>query len=188
MKKHIYFVTTNEGKFEEVNKWCKELDPNIILEQAALDIPEIQSLDVEEVAIAKAKDAWKKLKKPLLIDDGGIYLEKYSLFPGTLSKYVYQSIGLDGVLTLAGENRNASFINCLVFINSQDNYKIFLGKTKGKLIQLNEPIRNKNLPFTQIFMPEGSDITLAQLKGTEEEKKYHYRYNSLKEFINWINN
>src|SRR5690242_7385651 len=100
MTKTLYFVTTNAGKFEEVKKWINELDPSIDLIQVSLDIPEHQSLDVHKVALAKAIDAWNLVKKPLLIDDGGIYLEKYNKFPGTLSKFVADGIGIEGILTL----------------------------------------------------------------------------------------
>ncbi len=84
MKNNIIFVTANKGKFDEVVKFISELDPTITVEQAALDLPEIQSLDVEKISVNKAELAWEQIKKPLIVDDGGIYLDQYNNRRGTL--------------------------------------------------------------------------------------------------------
>lgn len=188
MKKHIYFVTTNTNKFEEVNQWLKELEPTINLEQAKFDIPEIQSLDVKEVASTKTHDAWSKLQKPLLIDDEGLYLEKYPLFPGTLTKLVRKAIGIEGILQLAGDNKNAFIINCLVYIESSEKFELFEGITKGKLIEPVGGDKDKKLKSIDVLVPEGYDKTFSELEKIGQSKNFHYRYQALKSFISWLNN
>lgn len=181
----IYFVTTNPGKFQGVKKWIEELDPEIVIEQKALDIPEYQSLNVDEVAVGKAKDAWQLIKSPLLIDDGGIFLEEYNNFPGTFSKQIFQCIGLEGFWKLAKENPKGYFLNALVFIDGPDSYQIFHGKTEGTFIKPEDEVQNTNLPYTEIFIPDGSDITFAKMRGTEEEKKLYHRRKSVIKFLQW---
>ena len=73
----LTFVTGNNGKFKEVERYINELAPTITLKQAAIDLPECQSLDIRTVALGKAQKAWELLQAPVLIDDGGIYLERY---------------------------------------------------------------------------------------------------------------
>lgn len=184
----LYFVTGNASKFKEVKHWLSELNPYIDLRQADIDLPEIQSLDVQEVAMQKAKEAWRLIKKPLLIDDGGIYIERYNNFPGTLSKYVYQGIGLDGFWLLAKDNPRGSFANCLVYCSSEHDYQIFNGVSTGTIVEPTEPIVDTKFPFTYVFIPDGTNKTFAQLKGSEEEKKFHHRYKSLQEFTQWLKN
>lgn len=183
----LLFVTTNTGKFQEVQRWLAQWMPDIQLEQAALDIPEYQSLDVYEVARGKALHAWQCLQKPLLIDDGGIYLERYTNFPGTLSKYVYQGIGFEGIWKLACGDPRAYFLSCLVYITSPDNYQFFDGICKGTLINpMGVQVTHKQLPFTDIFVPSGTTQVFSALKNTVQEEQCHHRAAALKKFVLWF--
>lgn len=187
MNNKLVFVTTNTGKFQEVKQWLEKWDSNIQLEHASLDIPEYQSLDVHEVALGKAQQAWRCLKKPLLIDDGGIYLEKYNNFPGTLSKYVYQGIGFDGIWKLAQDDPRAYFLSCLVYITNLEQYYFFDGVCKGTIIKpTGKQVTHKQLPFTDIFVPAGARSVFSTLKGTAEEERYHHRAAALKKFVVWF--
>jgi hypothetical protein len=55
----VAFVTGNRGKLEEVRRiWAAEPGgPPVELTAVALDLPEIQSLDLVEVLRAKAREA-----------------------------------------------------------------------------------------------------------------------------------
>lgn len=187
MDRTITFVTTNAGKFEEVSHWLKRLEPSIKLEQATLAIPEIQSLDIYEVALDKAHRAWSALKKPLIIEDGGVYFERYNQFPGTLSRYVFEGIGFDGLWMLAKDDPRAYFLGLLVYIDSAHGPHCFEGMCKGTIVELRPEIKSHpDLPFTKIFVPEGATKTFAELRGTEEEKKYHHRLQAMQQFVAWL--
>lgn len=187
-KKRIKFVTTNNGKFEEAARWLHELEPSLVLEQAVFDIPEIQSLDAAYVGIQKAQSAWRILQEPLLVDDGGIYLTRYNNFPGPLSKYVYEGLGLEGFWELAQPDPRCYFLNVFVYKDNNDTHEIFEGKCSGRvqdpaLVKIDG---HSQLPFTKLLIPEGSTKSLAQLRGTEEEKKYNHRHQALKNFVAWL--
>lgn len=184
--KEIYFVTGNEHKFHEVKQWLNELDPYIDLKQAAVDLPEIQSLDVEEIARLKAREAWRLIGKPVLIDDGGIYLEQYHKFPGALTKYIFQGIGLEGIWLLAKNNPRAYFANCLVYATSETEQHLFWGKAEGTVIDIAGKPFDEKMPFTYVFIPDGTDKTFAQMRGKDEEKPFHHRYKSLQSFVAWL--
>jgi non-canonical purine NTP pyrophosphatase (RdgB/HAM1 family) len=182
----LTFVTTNTGKFEEVQRCINELAPTITLKHAAIDLPEYQSLDIRAVALGKAQRAWELLKEPVLIDDGGIYLEHYHNFPGTLSKYVYEGIGADGIWLLAKEHPRAYFLSCLVYMIDPANYHFFEGICRGAILEPLSVIPNSNLPYTYMFVPEGQNKTMAQLRNTEEEKEFHHRLKAVKQLVNYI--
>lgn len=184
----ITFVTTNTGKFEEVKRWLAQLDPAILLEHSNIDLPEYQSLDVQEVALGKAKEAWAILQKPLLIDDGGIYIERYNKFPGTLSKYVFQGIGLEGFWLLAQEDPRAYFLSCLVYCSGPNTFNIFEGICAGTVIKPSGSITHTQLPYTEIFIPYGCSKTFAQLRGSSEEQLYHHRFKALASLVGWLRN
>lgn len=185
--KTVTFVTSNKGKFAEVQRYLKEFDASIILEQAELELPELQSLDIHAIALGKAKKAYKILKKPLLIDDGGIYLERYNNFPGPLVKYVFQGIGLEGFWLLAKDDPRVYFLSCLVYYYGPNQYQIFEGTCHGTVIKPTGKILESSLPFTSIFIPQGSTKSLAEIRNTPEERACHHRRKALEKFVTWLN-
>lgn len=184
--KRILFVTGNNGKFEQVSRWVKELNPSIELEQINLDIPEYQSLDITYIASNKAAHAWEILKKPLVVDDFGVYLESFNQFPGPLAKFVYEGIGLEGFWKLAKENPKGSFASCFVYIDQNGKKNIFQGSSQGNFIELKKEVLDVDLPYTYIFVPNGTTKTLAQLKGTSDDKKFNHRFKAVEKWINSI--
>lgn len=188
MKNLIMFVTTNNAKFEEIQRWLHELDPSLSLVQAALDIPERQSLDAQIIAQEKARMAYQQLRVPLLVDDGGLYLERFHQFPGPLSKYVYQGIGLDGLWELAKPDPRAYFSTVLAYYDGQREFCAH-GTNHGRLIDPQSPLvvaqGHAQMPFTKIFIPDGYQKTMAELRGTEEEKIIHHRMHALRKFVTW---
>ena len=185
MQKEIYYVTTNDGKFEEVADFIQRNEPQIKLKQFKTDIPEIQILDQKAIAIDKAKKAWNIIKKPLLIDDAAIYFEKYNNFPGTLTKHVAQGIGFEGIKKLIDSEDKATLLLHMVYIDTPEKVTIFEGKSEGTLIKPEKFSGNPNLPFGCFFIPNGSTKTLTQMKKTKEGDKYNHRLKALKEFLKW---
>jgi len=187
MIKDLIFATTNSQKFQDVKRYIDKLNPSIILHQTDLEILEPQSLDIKEIAIFKAKYAWEQIKKPLIIDDGGIFIEKYNQFPGALSKWVFKGIGLDGIWLLAQENPKAYFQSTIAYIDGPDNVKLFSGIITGKIVKPKQSVQNLIMPYTEIFMPDGTDKVYAELKHTIDENKYNHRYKATEELVKWFN-
>lgn len=187
MDKHIIFVTGNPDKFKEVEGYLKELDPEITLQQVPVDLPEYQGLDIKKIALAKAQEAWCLLHKPLLIDDGGIYLERYNNFPGPLIKYVLEGIGLEGFWLLAKDDPRAYFLSCLVYYYGPEQYQIFEGTCSGTIIAPTGHVSRKQMPFGDMFIPHGSTSTLAQLQHTSEAQSCHHRRKALAKLVEWLN-
>ena len=186
MKKNLIFVTGNSGKFEEAQKIFVKHAPEIQLIQEEIDIDEIQSLDLKKIAIDKAHKAWHHVKKPLIIDDGGFFLSAYNAFPGALSKFVMQGIGIEGIFKLAERNKEASFRNYFVYIDRPGSYELFEGVCKGTFVRPEKCIVDKRLPFRAYFKPEGSEKTYAELAAQETNEFHdHHRVKSLKKFIHW---
>jgi len=60
----MIFATSNHQKLKEFESIL-----GIKLNHSDLDLDEIQSVDVEEVAIHKAKQAYELLKEPVIVED-----------------------------------------------------------------------------------------------------------------------
>ena len=53
----------------------------------------------------KAQDAFSKCKKPLIVEDDGIFIDSLGGFPGPYSSYVHKTIGNKGILNLLKYNK-----------------------------------------------------------------------------------
>ena len=100
-------VTGNPGKAAEVAAFFGDL---VEVDHVALEIPEIRSNDIAEIARGKARYAFDQLKIPLLVDDTGFFIDALGGFPGPYAAYVLNSIGNTGILRriLAKRRQNES--------------------------------------------------------------------------------
>ncbi len=187
MSKELYYVTGNDGKFKEVKDFLERYNPEITLKQYHVDLVEHQTFDQRAIALSKAKQGWDLLQKPLLVDDAGIYFEKYNNFPGVFTKFIYHGIGFEGLLKLTEEDSRAYFLLYLVYIDGPKSYEVFEGKCQGKITwEQNGATAHPKLPYDEIFLPDGSAKTYAQLRGSQEMDEYAYRLKALRKFLKWF--
>lgn len=185
MTKKLSYVTSNIGKFQEVQQELILSAPEIELEHLCFEIQEIQSYDQLEITLDKAQKAWALIQKPLILDDAAIYFERYSKFPGTLSKYVSLGLGLEGIKRLFDEGDKAYFLLHMVYIDSPDSYQIFEGYCEGHLTKPKTLEGHPQLPYDAFFIPNNEKQTYAQIRGTPLAEKYLYRLQALKKFLAW---
>ena len=169
--KTIFFVTTNPNKLEEARK-VLELS-NLKIEPVILELPEVQHFSQEYVVTEKLKHAYKKLKKPVFVDDTGIYFSNYADFPGTMTKFVVNSLKLEGIMRLIDEGSKAVFRTLVGFTDGKKTI-ICEGKLEGQLTKKIPTNVNPIMPFSSIFVPFGEKQTLSQL-GDEYLKHHSHR-------------
>ena len=161
----IYYATGNLGKFEEAKSYLAKHEPDIELIQFTEPLSEIQTKNQKEIALHKSRRAWERLHKPLIVDDSGIFFEKYGTFPGTLTKHVFEGIGFRGLMRLVKPHDRATFILNMIFVDQKGNPHIFEGTSSGQIIHPEKFEANPQFPYDEIFMPDGSDKTYAELRG-----------------------
>ncbi|MFH1589272.1 MAG: non-canonical purine NTP pyrophosphatase [archaeon] len=130
----LYFVTSNKSKYEWARQRLKSA--NIELEQFKTDLPESRDFRVSDVAINKAKKAFEILKKPLLVEDRGFYIEALNGFPATFVGLMHKTMGVQGIIKLMENNKNrkALFISVLAYVNEKGTIKIFEEREKGFIV------------------------------------------------------
>ncbi|MES3516605.1 MAG: non-canonical purine NTP pyrophosphatase [Natronomonas sp.] len=106
----LTYVTTNEGKIDEAAAY---LDCDV--ESLGYDYTEIQSDDIETVAIRGARDAYEHVGTPVLVDDAGLFLDGFDGFPGPYSAYVEDTLGVETVGRLArNEDETRAQFRCVL--------------------------------------------------------------------------
>jgi XTP/dITP diphosphohydrolase len=181
--KVAYFVTSNIHKFLEASSVLSEY--KIATAKLRVEAVEIQDDSLENIAKYSVQDAVKNCGLPVFVEDAGLFVEALGGFPGPYSKYVYNTVGVKGILKLMKniENRNAYFISVVAFGSPDEQPTCFVGKVKGK-ISLQE-IGGSGFGYDPIFVPsEGDGRTFAEMTTTEKNGLSH-RAEALRKFALW---
>jgi XTP/dITP diphosphohydrolase len=169
----IYFVTSNKNKLREFEEILGFSINNI-----ALDLDEIQAIEVEKVVKHKVKQAFEKVKKPVIAEDTGLYIESLNGLPGALGKFFDKTIGYSRLCKLVHGNRKALAKTVIGYFDGL-KYRDFVGKIEGSIAK--EAKGDNNFGWDIIFIPKGFNITLAQM-SSEEKNKISMRKIALEKF------
>jgi len=181
----IIFVSSNPGKIEEVSKHLKNFGIEVV--GKVLELPEVSSDDQEKVAKEKSKHAARVVGKPVITEDTGLYFDAYKNFPGTHPKFIFESIGYEGIFKLLqGKVRKASFKTMVSYCEPGKEPKVFAGICKGTITSEAKGESHPRLPYDSIFIPDGDTRVFAEM--TKEEKaKYSHRAKAIEKFAKWFN-
>ena len=148
-----------------------------------LDLPEIQSLDPQEIITEKLSAATKEQKGEFFIEDVSLYIDSLNGFPGPLIKWLLKSLKAEGIANLVKnyENPNATVKAVIGYTNGNDIH-FFTGEIQGKIVS---PKGESTFGFDQIFQPNNQNQTFAEMEKTEKNKISHRNLalKKLKEFL-----
>ena len=162
----LVVVSTNPGKIEEINAI---LGTNHKV--STIDVTEIQSLDLDQVITAKAKAAYAKIKKPVLVTDVSLEIEALGSLPGPFVKFFLKTLGEEGTVRLIKGKSTKTKVTDAVGIYDGKILKIFKGSVYGHLVPKK---RGKNgFGFDFVFVPNGYKKTYSQLSKSEKNKISH---------------
>ncbi len=150
-------VTGNRGKLDEARRMV-----GADLEAVEIDLPEIQSLALEEVLAAKAEEAWRRLGRPLVVEDTGLELPALGGFPGPLVKWMLEAVGPEGIARTAialGDPRATA--RCGLVYRDAERSVFVEGVTSGSLVL--PPRGDLGFGWDPIFLPEGGPATYGEL-------------------------
>ena len=184
--KEIIYVTSNEMKVKTVRRFIRKFTSEITIVSENIFFSEPQSLDENFVIEYKAREAWNKFQRPLLVDDAGFYIDEFKDFPGPLAKPTAMSLGWHGIFKLAGPDFKARIYCRLGYVNENGELIHYRGETKGILdVTVPLSIVEKRGVYA-LLQPEKSDRTIASMTGTNEIDLYSPRTKALKNFLNDI--
>lgn len=176
----ITMATSNDKKVQGVRNIL-----GIEVEKIVLDLPEIQSVDIEEVVTFSAKDAYLKTGKPVLVNDTGFYIDAWKGLPGALiTWFTKYTLGVNGLLKMleTEENRKATAKTAYAFFDGKDVH-MFIGEITGMLTR--EERGTNGFEWDSIFIPDGYNKTFSEMLPEEKDAVPYYKSAllKLKEFI-----
>ncbi|HSQ97700.1 MAG TPA: non-canonical purine NTP pyrophosphatase [Rickettsiales bacterium] len=194
----INFITSNKGKIIALKDYFKKYFINDLdVKSVKLDIFEPQASSVKEVSKSKALQAYSILKKPLLVEDGGFYIEALNNFPGVYVRYILDTIGAEGILKLmqGQTNRKARFCSCTTYVDEKGELFQFENDFDETDIGLIATEKSKVIcekawsDLWYIYKPYGYQKTLAELTSKEYEEYENAdsgAKSSVENFVNWF--
>ena len=179
----LVFATANRHKLEEVRAM---LPGNLqIVSLADLgftdDIPETEAT-LEGNALLKVRHIREKYGVPCFADDTGLEVETLNGAPGV---YSARYAGVEGTTEvrakaniskllneLSGKsNRRAQFRTVIAYIDAHNNPHLFEGAVVGNIIE--ESTGSEGFGYDPIFMPDGYNVTFAQMPLSEKNLISH---------------
>lgn len=161
MPERLLFVTSNPGKVREIEALL-----GAPIEQLDLDLPELQALDVAEVARQKALTAYERVGRPVMVEDTGLHIDALRGLPGALVRWFLATIGPAGICDLIppGTDRTARARTAVAYC-AGETVELFIGETPGAIVPA--PAGEGGFGWDAIFRPDGAAHTFAEMSPAE---------------------
>ena len=161
--KQVTFTTGNLNKVKYLEKYL-----NHPIEHIKLDLDEIQSLDVKKIVEHKVRQVYKKIGKPVLVEDGSLEFSALGRLPGPFIRFFNEDVSMEAMCKmLDGLPREAIARTTFGYFDGKD-VRFFEGKLEGKIA--GEPKGENGWHWDQIFIPDGYNITRAQMNDEDYQK------------------
>lgn len=156
----LTFISGNVDKIRQLNHYL-----GTSVAHKKIDLTEIQSTFLSYVVTQKAKEAFKKINSPVLVEDTALTLKALGDLPGPFIRWFERSLGNEGLCQLLNSFDDRTAIAEVTYgLYDGKSLKLFSGIVKGTI-----PIhpKGKGFGWDPIFIPEGSTKTRAEM--SEEE-------------------
>lgn len=190
MKKKLVVATNNTHKLEEISAILGEEMELLSLKdiQCNADIPETADT-LEGNARQKAQYIYNNYGMNCFADDTGLEVEALNGAPGVFSAR-YAGDGHDSEANMqkllqeleGKENRKAQFRTAICLIMDRKEY-LFEGIVKGKIIS--EKRGGAGFGYDPIFVPEGYDLTFAEL-GNDIKNTISHRARAVEKLCTFL--
>jgi XTP/dITP diphosphohydrolase len=168
----LYVLTTNPFKIAEIEDYaaCRDLGKKHGLDLCFVkhDIQEILHPNIETIVRQKAVDAYAYVRRPCLVEHGGLFLDALPGLPGGVGKIVWSAIGdrMCGFLR-DSDSREATGRSFLAYCDGR-HVRVYLGETRGRITDC---ARGAYIcGWDPIFIPETADVTYGEM-GPERKRE-----------------
>ncbi len=174
----ITFVSSNTHKADEMLALGRKY--GVTVKHVLGEKMEIQSMDTRDVARTAAILLFNSVKKPLFVDDSGLFVKALGGFPGALAHFVSKELVLK--MLEGSADRRAYFTTTICYVDSS-TVRTFDGFVNGGIADAYKGERE--FGFDPVFVPDGEDKTFAEI-SVERKNAYSHRAMAFEKFANWL--
>ncbi|HEY4483260.1 MAG TPA: non-canonical purine NTP pyrophosphatase [Candidatus Paceibacterota bacterium] len=167
----VTFITGNQKKADYLAKYLGHP-----VKHLKLDLDEIQSLDLKEIVEHKVRQAYEKVKGPVIVEDVSLEFEALGGLPGPFIRFFVDNVAYETMCEMInGKSRRATAKATMGYYDGQ-TLKIFEGALGGEIAM--KPSGDNGYDWDKIFIPDGYKVTRANLS----EEDYQSTYLKIKPF------
>ncbi|HZU66816.1 MAG TPA: non-canonical purine NTP pyrophosphatase [Ktedonobacteraceae bacterium] len=160
----LTFITSNPGKARQLGRY---LDFPVIHKN--IDLVEMQSLDLTEIIEQKAKEAYKHIRSPVLVEDTSLRFLTLGRLPGPLIKWFLTELGTNGLCKLLDGYTDRSALAEVQFgLYDGEMFQSFAGSREGSIAPA--PRGNSGFGWDSIFIPKGYHKTWGEMTSSETQE------------------
>ena len=166
----LSIVTHNPGKVREFREGLKGVP--VEFHHVDRTYHELQADTLEEVASFGLQELAAEVEGDFCLEDSGLFIDALAGFPGVYSAFVYETVGLNGVLKLlkGAEDRRARFAS-VVALSFEGETHLFRGETRGSIARA--PVGGAGFGYDPIFVPEGDRRTFGAMPLEDKMARSH---------------
>ena len=161
----LTFVTGNQNKADYLAKYL-----GVAIDHRKLDLDEIQSLNLHTVVEHKVRQAYGQLQSPVLVEDVSLEFNALGRLPGTFIRFFVDELSFEDICRLLDGKARGATARCTFAYFDGAELILFDGAMRGRIAD--HPAGENGFGWDKIFIPEGYDITRAQMD--EENDRHTY--------------
>jgi len=115
----IKIVTSNKERYLSFAKTISQF--GLVAEQVKLRLDEIQSNNLEEIAIRKGLDAAKQLNEPCVVEDTEFRVDALNEFPGPFMRYAQDELNEEKILALMHGEKTRRCVSRNILVYAEPN-------------------------------------------------------------------
>ncbi len=182
----FFFATGNDHKIEEARAALAPHGIGVTKMEGFTKL-EIQHPDLGEIASSALALIVSKTEKPVFVEDSGLFIHQLNGFPGPYSSYVFETLGLEGILKLLedAKTRKAEFRSSVAFGVNGKWLANFSSATEGTI--QSQPRGENGFGFDPIFVPMWTSKTFGEME-LKEKTIYSHRAKAISKLALWYLN
>lgn len=180
----IILSTRNQTKAEQIKVLLRSLStPVVTLEEAGIEGEAVEDgSTLEENATKKALFAWENRREWVIAEDTGLFIDALDGKPGVYpARWAGEHKTWDEIRDFTLEQlsgvpdhlRTAVFRTSVAVVSPIGGIEIFTGETKGVILSHARCATQPHMPYSAIYLPDGSDKVWAEMTIQETNDISH---------------
>ena len=161
----IIFITGNQNKADYLAKYLGRP-----IDHVKLDLDEIQSLALREIVEHKVRQAYDKVKKPVIVEDVSLEFEALGGLPGPFIKFFVEKVPFETICSMVDGKTRKATARCVFGYFDGKYVELMEGSLDGEVATV--PAGENGYGWDRIFIPQGYLVTRASLSEEEDRKTY----------------
>ncbi len=161
----ITFITGNQDKANYLAKYLGHP-----VDHVKLNLDEIQSLDLKEIVEHKVRQAYDKIKKPVIVEDVSLEFAALNGLPGPFIKFFVDKVPFETICSMVDGKTRKATARCVFGYFDGKDLKLFEGSLSGEIAEA--PAGENGYGWDKIFIPAGYKVTRASLTQEDDRKTY----------------